>query len=168
MPDAYVGLGANLGDRERSLWSAAWSIALPIEAASSLYRSQPMETEDRQPDYLNAVVRLRCPNDMEPRGLLARLLEVEARHGRVRRGRHAARTLDLDLLYFGQERSAGPALLLPHPGIARRRFVLQPLREVLPDGRLPLGGDIEAWLRATMDQDVSRVCGGGWLWRMRK
>lgn len=139
-----------------------------MEAASSLYRSQPQETHEAQPDYLNAVIRLRCPDAMTAGELLQRLLEVEARHGRVRRGGHAARTLDLDLLYFGQERSGAPRLQIPHPGIARRRFVLEPLREVLPDGRLPLDGDLETWLRATLDQDVSRVCGRAWIWRMRK
>lgn len=167
MVEAYVGLGANLGDRERTLWSGAFCIGLPIAANSSLYRSRPVETDDPQPDYLNAVIRLSCPLGSSPEQLLERLLMVERLHGRVRTGRHAARTLDLDLLMFGQKARRSPQLVLPHPGLRHRRFVLEPLGEVLGSGLLPDGSRVDELLAATLCQDVERVQGRSWLWRMR-
>lgn len=167
MVDAYIGLGANLGDRERTLWSGAWSIGLPIGANSSLYRSRPVETDEAQPDYLNAVIRLACPSGLSAEQLLGRLLLVERLHGRVRKDWHAARTLDLDLLAFGSETRRSKDLVLPHPGLSKRRFVLEPLLEVLASGRLADGSQVDALIAATLDQDVERIHGRSWLWRTR-
>lgn len=168
MAEAIIGLGANLGDPERALWSAAWSIGLPILDGSPLYRSRAVETAGPQPDYLNAVLRLQCPERVGPEELLSLLLAVEAMHGRVRSTRHAARTLDLDLLFLGAAERQGGRLTLPHPRAARRRFVLQPLLAISPSGRLPTGQEIAPLLAAVQDQEVAQVSGRAWIWRTRR
>lgn len=166
MPEAAVGLGANLGDRLRNLRTGLFGIGLPVLAASSLYESAPVETDPSQPRYLNAVAILDAPPGLAPEDLLERLLRVETAHGRVRGPGKAARTLDLDLLLFGDLERHGEPLELPHPGIARRRFVLQPLLEVREGLRLPDGTFLRDRLAACLDQDVRRVEGRCWAWRI--
>jgi len=131
----YVALGANLGERERTL-NAALRELDELRGVRVLRRSSWIETAavggpPGQPAYLNGVVELEC--SLAPAELLAALHTIEARHGRVRDVRNAARTLDLDLLLFGAQRSSGPELELPHPRMEEREFVLAPLAELAPE-----------------------------------
>jgi 2-amino-4-hydroxy-6-hydroxymethyldihydropteridine diphosphokinase len=142
MTTAYIGLGSNLHDPLQQLRQAVRSLAaLPdtrLERLSAIYRSAAVGP-GRQPDYLNAVARL--DTVIAAPELLARLHRIEAGQGRERRERWGARTLDLDLLLYGDATSDTAALTLPHPRMAQRDFVLVPLREacgenlLLPDGR---------------------------------
>jgi len=138
---AYIGLGGNLGDAARTLRSAARDLTgLPstrLLAASSLYRSPPLGSTD-QPDYHNAVVKL--STGLEPERLLEELFAIENAHGRVRTEvRWGPRTLDLDLLLHGDTVCHTAQLVLPHPGLRERAFVLYPLFEIDPDLVLPRG-----------------------------
>jgi 2-amino-4-hydroxy-6-hydroxymethyldihydropteridine diphosphokinase len=134
----FVGLGANLGDAAATLHAAADAIeALPDTrgvARSSLYRSAPLDAQG--PDFVNAVIELRTA--LEPQALLAALQDLETRFGRRRPYRHAPRTLDLDLLRYGERRVATPTLTLPHPRLHERAFVLLPLAEIAPELALPI------------------------------
>jgi 2-amino-4-hydroxy-6-hydroxymethyldihydropteridine diphosphokinase len=137
---AYIGLGANLGDREGNLREALERLAeLGPLRVSSFRETDPVGVTD-QPRFVNAVAELET--DLSARDLLARLLEVERELGRDRSGeeRWGPRTIDLDLLLYGDEVIDEPGLTVPHPRLAERRFVLEPLHEldpglVLPDGR---------------------------------
>lgn len=132
---AFVGLGGNLGDVETTLVEALWAIdGLPqtsIRAQSALYRSKPWGRGD-QPDFLNGAVELQTR--MTPRVLLEHLLAIEERFGRVRakEDRWGPRTLDLDLLVFGEEVIDETGLHVPHPRLHERAFVLVPLAEIAP------------------------------------
>jgi 2-amino-4-hydroxy-6-hydroxymethyldihydropteridine diphosphokinase len=139
-----IGLGGNLdapADRVRRARKAlAGSEGIREVAFSSLYRSRPMGPQD-QPDYVNAVMAIET--DLEPLALLDRLQAIEALEGRVRIGeRWGPRTLDLDLLVFGNQVIQHPRLTVPHPGLAVREFVLHPLAEILPDLDVPGVGRI--------------------------
>lgn len=129
----FVGLGSNLGDAQATLQAAFDALnQLPgtrCVARSSLYRSAPVNADG--PDYVNAVAELRTK--MQPPVLLQALQAVEARFGRERPYHHAPRTLDLDLLLYGQRRIETPALTLPHPRMHERAFVLVPLAELAPE-----------------------------------
>ena len=129
---AYVGLGANLGDPAAALAAAIDALnQLPqsrITRRSSLYRSAPVDAEG--PDFVNAVVELETT--FTPAQLLAALQRIEAAHGRERPSRNAPRTLDLDLLLYGDEASDDAQLTLPHPRMQNRAFVLLPLAEIAP------------------------------------
>jgi 2-amino-4-hydroxy-6-hydroxymethyldihydropteridine diphosphokinase len=129
---AFIGLGANLGDAQQALHEAVDALDRIAETrlvrSSSLYRSAPVDA--RGPDYLNAVAqvetRLSAPE------LLAQLHALEHAAGRQRPYRNAPRTLDLDLLLYGDARIDSEALTLPHPRMRERAFVLLPLRELAP------------------------------------
>lgn len=142
---AYVALGGNLGDPAatlRSALDALGSLAV-VEARSSLYRTEPVGVAPGQPSYLNAVVVCRpFPPLDEPRALIAALLTIERVHGRVRRERWGARTLDLDLLDLGGTITEDATVSLPHPRMMERGFVLGPLCEVAPDWRHPTTGEL--------------------------
>ena len=145
---AYVGLGGNLGDVERTLALARNGLdALPgvrLARVSGVYRTQPQGFRD-QPFFLNQAAALDCDPAVRPEQLLDSLLALEAACGRVRRRgeqKDGPRVLDLDLLLFGQERRSSPGLILPHPRIRRRAFVLIPLAEIAPDLIFPDGGHI--------------------------
>jgi 2-amino-4-hydroxy-6-hydroxymethyldihydropteridine diphosphokinase len=130
---AYVGLGANLGDREASIRRAAELIG--ARRLSTIIETEPWGITD-QPDFLNAVAEVET--DAGARVLLDRLLEVERELGRVRDGkRWGPRTIDLDLLLYGSEKSDLAALQLPHPRLHERLFVLLPLAELAPDLVVP-------------------------------
>ena len=140
---AYVGLGANLGYREATIRRAVeLLVATPgidVVAVSTLRETDPVGYAD-QPRFLNGVAALET--DLASRALLDRLLAVERELGRVRGEgpRFGPRTIDLDLLLHGDEVVDEPGLVVPHPRLAERRFVLEPLHElepglVLPDGR---------------------------------
>jgi 2-amino-4-hydroxy-6-hydroxymethyldihydropteridine diphosphokinase len=130
---AYVGLGSNLGEREAMIRLALDDLArLPatkLVRASSLYDTEPMGDVD-QPNFLNAVAQLET--ELTARQLLWNLLLVERRLGRVRTRPWGPRTIDLDLLLFGNQIVDEPELRLPHPEILRRSFVLVPLVELDP------------------------------------
>jgi len=166
MIEAAIGLGANLGEREAALRRGLWSLGLPLLAVSSLYESSPVETEIAQPNYLNAVAVALVPEATAPQDLLRRLLAVEASLGRIRAPGKPPRTLDLDLLLFGGAILDEPGLTLPHPGLVRRRFVLEPLLEVRPNAALPDGPPLGPFLAATLGQQVRRVAGRCWWWRI--
>jgi 2-amino-4-hydroxy-6-hydroxymethyldihydropteridine diphosphokinase len=130
--DAYVGLGANLGDSRRQLESAILSLThLPhtlLVAHSSFYRSAPFEADG--PDYVNAVVHIQTRlNACE---LLAAFQNIENLSGRVRPYPNAPRTLDIDLLLYGAGTIQSSVLQVPHPRMKERAFVLMPLREIAP------------------------------------
>jgi 2-amino-4-hydroxy-6-hydroxymethyldihydropteridine diphosphokinase len=139
---AYVGLGANLGDRAGSIRRAAELIG--ARRLSSLRETEPWGVTD-QPSFLNAVAEVEW--DGTARELLDRLLEVERELGRVRDGsRWGPRLIDLDLLVFGAETIDEPGLAVPHPALAERAFVLEPLAELVPDLDVPGAGVVSALL----------------------
>jgi 2-amino-4-hydroxy-6-hydroxymethyldihydropteridine diphosphokinase len=139
---AYVGLGANLGDREATIRRAAE--LLGARRVSTLIETEPWGYAD-QPRFLNGVAELET--DEGPAALLARLLEVERELGRTREGpRYGPRTIDLDLLLYGDERIDEPGLTVPHPRLHERAFVLEPLAELAPGLVVPGRGSIQALL----------------------
>lgn len=141
---AYIGLGSNLADPSRQIKSARSAIAqlagVKERAFSSLYHSPPMGPQD-QPDYVNAVMCI--ATDLPPIDLLRCLQRIENEQGRVRKGeRWGARTLDLDILIYGESIIELPDLIVPHPGLTERAFVLYPLHEIAPHLSVPGKGDI--------------------------
>ena len=144
---AYIALGSNLGDREGTLRSAIAGLRElgSVEAISSFYETAPIGITE-QPDFLNAVVALRTA--LPPEELMAALLRIEQQHGRDRSASvpKGPRTLDLDLLSYGDNVMETPTLTLPHPSLAERRFVLAPLAEIAPQWRHPVSGKTAAAL----------------------
>ena len=149
MTRAYVALGANLGDRERTLREAVDALAaeegIEVVAVSTLRETEPVGVGE-QPRFLNGAAELETT--LTSRELLARLLAVEQRFGRIRSpGEHGPRTLDLDLLLYGDEVIDEPGLAVPHPRLHERSFVLEPLAELAPGLVVPGRGDVESLLR---------------------
>jgi 2-amino-4-hydroxy-6-hydroxymethyldihydropteridine diphosphokinase len=141
---AYIGLGSNLAQPVAQIKSARTSIAslagVQELAFSSLYHSSPMGPQD-QPDYVNAVMCIET--DLSPMDLLHCLQNIENDHGRVRKGeRWGARTLDLDILIYGDQEVDLPDLTIPHIGLRERSFVLYPLFEIAPQLVVPGNGPI--------------------------
>jgi 2-amino-4-hydroxy-6-hydroxymethyldihydropteridine diphosphokinase len=138
MPLAYVGLGSNLGDR-RGLIREALKRLSRLEGVRVRKRSRIIETDPvgrtAQPKFLNAVAEVETR--LEPRPLLRRLRAVERSLGRVRHERWGPRTIDLDLLLWGDRSMATPRLTIPHPRMTERKFVLAPLAELCPRRRVP-------------------------------
>ncbi len=138
MVTAYIGLGSNLADPRAQLRRAFTALGqLPrsrLLTRSSLYRSAPMGPPD-QPHYLNAVAALE--SGLAPLDLLAGLQAIEAAHQRVRGERWGPRTLDLDLLLYGDQTIDQATLTVPHPGLYERNFVLYPLAEIAPGLEIP-------------------------------
>ena len=147
MSTAYIGIGSNLGDREDLIRQALDLLrgeeGIEVAAVSSVRETDPVGVVD-QPRFLNAAARLET--DLRPRQLLDRLLAVEQRLGRVRVERYGPRTIDLDLLLYGDEVVDEPGLRVPHPRLAERRFVLEPLAELDPGLIVPGFGEIRALL----------------------
>lgn len=148
MPRAYVGLGSNMGDRERMLWTAVHMLAfnpeVDVVAVSSIRETDPVGVTD-QPRFLNAAVLLET--ELDARALLDLLLSVESELGRTREGpRWGPRTIDLDLLLYGEETVEEPGLSVPHPRLHERAFVLEPLAELDPDLHVPGRGPVRALL----------------------
>jgi len=136
---AYVGLGANLGDREATIRAAI--VQLPgVVAVSPLRETDPVGVTD-QPQFLNGVAALET--ELAPRELLDVLLSVERRLGRERRERWGPRTIDLDLLLYGDEVIDEDGLTVPHPRLGERRFVLEPLADLAPKLVVPGLGGVE-------------------------
>ena len=141
---AYIGLGSNLAEPAAQIKSARIAIAsiagVKELAFSSLYHSLPMGPQD-QPDYVNAVMGV--STDLLPMDLLHCLQNIENDQGRVRKGeRWGARTLDLDILLYGDQEIDLPDLTVPHKGLAERSFVLYPLFEIAPYILVPVKGFI--------------------------
>jgi len=133
----YIALGSNLGDRGENLRRAREQIDaqdLRLLRASSIYETAPRDVED-QPWFLNQVIE--CETDLFPRQLLARLQKIERAMGRKRRMAKGPREIDLDVLLFGDSVVKAPELEVPHPRMAQRRFVLEPLAELVPDKKHP-------------------------------
>jgi dihydropteroate synthase len=159
-----IGLGANLGDARATL---AWALQqfhnhplVTLQQVSSLYRTRPVDVEG--PDYLNAVALLHT--SLEPEALLQLLQDLELQAGRERPYRHAPRTLDLDLLLYGQRVLNSATLTLPHPRLHLRRFVLEPLAEVAPAVTVQGGGIASETTKSLRDQPVEAVSPPSW-WR---
>ena len=159
---AYVGLGSNLAHPRRQLARALTRLArLPrtsVVAVSPSYITAPIDAAQPQPDYVNAVAAL--STSLAPRALLARLLAIERRHGRKRltgMPRNAARPLDLDLLLYGRLRARTSTLILPHPRMHERAFVLRPLVDIAPAATIPGRGLARRRLRDVRDQRIART-----------
>lgn len=161
---ACIGLGANLGDAEATLRAATAALqALPhsrLAGLSSLYRSAPVGPAG-QDDYLNAVATLETA--LAPHALLAALQSIEHAHGRERTQRWGPRTLDLDLLLYGNDCINTADLTVPHPELIRRNFVLVPLLEILPAYTLPDGTRLDR-LAAAGDPAGLAVLRAGPAW----
>lgn len=129
---AFIAIGANLGDSQTTVVQAMQHIgALPgttLSKASSLYRTAPVDSSG--PDYINAVVEV--VTTLAAQALLAQLQALEAAAGRHRPYRNAPRTLDLDILLYGEQTFSTPSLQVPHPRMGERAFVLVPLAEIAP------------------------------------
>lgn len=143
-----MGLGSNLGDREATLQNALTALAatpgIQIVAVSTFRETAPVGYLD-QPTFLNGAVALET--ELPAADLLARLLDVERSLGRTRDGpRFGPRTVDLDLLAYGEETIEAPGLRVPHPRLHERRFVLEPLAELAPGLEIPGRGRVEALL----------------------
>ena len=138
MTVAYVGLGSNLGDRERLIRQAAG--LLGATRLSTVIETEPWGYEN-QPKFLNAVAEVETP--LPARQLLDHLLDVERRLGRVRIGAQwGPRTIDLDLLLYGDETFDEPGLVVPHPRLTERAFVLEPLAVLVPAQKIPGDGTV--------------------------
>lgn len=155
---AFLGLGANLGDAESQVRRAIAALgSLPhtrLLAASSLYRSAPVGV-GTQPDFINAVAEVETA--LGARELLDELLTAEARFGRERPSPGAPRTLDLDLLLYGDQVIAEPGLAVPHPRMHERAFVLVPLAEIAPEVVIPGKGTVRTLLAACRGQRIQKV-----------
>ena len=156
--DAWIGLGANLGDRRATIEAALDALrTLPrtrLVARSRLWASAPVDAGG--PDYLNAVARL--DTTLAPLELLAALQAIEARFGRERAFRNAPRTLDLDLLLAGDAThdlpaaDGAPALVVPHPRLHERAFVLRPMADIDEGVVVPGRGPVRQWLARVAEQ----------------
>ena len=155
---AFIGLGANLGEPEAQVRRAIAALGTfprsRLLAASSLYRSAPVGVGE-QPDFINAVAEVETA--LGARALLEELLTAEARFGRERPTPGAPRTLDLDLLLYGDQVIAAPGLVVPHPRMHERAFVLMPLAEIAPDVSIPRKGSVKALLAACLGQKIQKI-----------
>jgi 2-amino-4-hydroxy-6-hydroxymethyldihydropteridine diphosphokinase len=161
---ALIGLGSNLGDRKAILDGALAQLRqtreLIVRSASTYHETRPVGGPAGQGPFLNAAAALETT--LKPITLLHRLQEIEADAGRVRTVRWGERTLDLDVLLFGDEIIQTPKLRVPHPRMGVRRFVLMPLEEIAPDSRDPLTGRSISELRANLERRPSYLAIKGW------
>ena len=140
---AFIGLGSNLDDPpaqiHRALQRLAALTGTRLVRSSSLYRNPPWGYRD-QPEFINAVTQIETR--LEPQALLGQLLAIERAHGRARDLPNGPRTLDLDLLLYGERTVREPGLTIPHPRMLERAFVLVPLAEIAPDAVVPGSGRV--------------------------
>ena len=150
-----IGIGSNVGDRRGHLDAAVAALGQigEVVAVSSYYETAPIGGPE-QGDYLNAVAVVDTVIAADE--LLERLFVAERDRGRLRRERWGPRTLDLDILLYGDQVIERPGLAVPHPRMTERRFVLEPLLEVWPEASLPDGTPLSALLSAVSDQDLRR------------
>jgi 2-amino-4-hydroxy-6-hydroxymethyldihydropteridine diphosphokinase len=156
---AYIALGANLGNPLAMVRNAIVALdALPqtqLVRASSLYRTEPVGLK-AQPDFINAVAAV--ATTLEPEALLLALQAQEAAQGRVRSIANAPRTLDLDILLYDELALATPTLILPHPRMHLRAFVLKPLAEIASaELEIPGRGKLASWFSTVAGQRVQRI-----------
>lgn len=159
MTRAAIALGSNLGDRLAYLRDGAESLAKlgAVVSVSSLYETVPIGGPE-QDAFFNAVIVI--DTELEPRRLLDELHRIEAESGRVREVHWGPRRLDLDLILFGEQRAEEGGLVVPHPRLGERRFVLDPLVEAWPEATTPEGRPVSHLLPAVSDQEVTRL--GSW------
>ncbi len=152
---AFIALGANLGDAVHTVREAFVALdqldQVRVISHSALYRTAPVGLLD-QPDFINAVAAV--DTTLTPHALLAALLALESDFGRQRREKDGPRSLDLDLLLYAEQQIISPELILPHPRLHLRAFVLVPLAEIAPDLALPGRGSVAAWLPAVAGQRI--------------
>ena len=158
-PGIFIGLGANLGDPVAQLTSALSHLAshpdITLQTRSHFYESIPMGPQN-QPNYINAVCKV--STNFEPLALLHELQKIEQAHGRERKDiRWGARTLDLDLLIFGDEFIQTDELTIPHYGMRGREFVLVPLFELQPDLIMPDNQPIAKWVSECDISQLTRI-----------
>lgn len=155
---AFIGIGSNLGDPVRQVARAFKSLSsMPLTTLrrrSSLYRSAPLGPQD-QPHFINAVAELETRLLSEK--LLDALQAIENTQGRERSRRWGPRTLDLDLLLYGEQEISTPRLQVPHPGLPQRHFVLYPLAELAPNLQVPGIGPVHGLLSALGDDSIERL-----------
>jgi 2-amino-4-hydroxy-6-hydroxymethyldihydropteridine diphosphokinase len=158
MTRAYLSLGSNAGDRRQMLEQALARLEasgqVTVLRQSSLYETEPVGKTD-QPWFYNLVAEIQTR--LTPHELLDLAQAVERDLGRTRDVRWGPRTVDIDIVLYGGEQISTPRLAVPHPEMARRRFVLLPLVEIAPDLALPDGRRVDALLRDLQDQEVRRV-----------
>lgn len=155
---AYIALGSNLetpcAQVRRGFDELASLPHCRLLTCSSLYASAPIGYAD-QPDFVNAVAKLETT--LSPHNLLKALLTIELRHGRKRSIPNAPRTLDLDILLYGELQCDEPHLIIPHPRMQTRAFVLLPLTELEPDCRIPSKGLARDWLSQVDQQQIKKL-----------
>lgn len=155
---AYIGLGSNLDDPVQHIQSALKQIdnhqQIDIIKRSSLYRSKPIGPQD-QPDFINAVVAV--TTELEPLALLEAMQTIEHQHGRIREIHWGARTLDLDLLLYNDEVIDHERLIIPHPHLTKRAFVLIPLAEINPELHIPGFTNVAKLLDDVDQTDVNKI-----------
>lgn len=158
MLDVYVALGANLNDPKAQLNSATEALMnLAVDSSfriSSYYQSKPMG-DVAQPDYINAVASF--TTWLSPLALLDKLQQIEAQHSRERLVRWGPRTLDLDLLLYGNLFIQIPGLTVPHYGMKDRSFVLVPLLEIEPKLCLPSGETVQSLVTLAMTEELKKM-----------
>jgi 2-amino-4-hydroxy-6-hydroxymethyldihydropteridine diphosphokinase len=155
---AFIALGANLSDPRGQLRSALSAIARLPETAltrtSSFYRSAPVGYT-AQPEFVNAVCEV--TTSLTARELLDALLEIERAHGRQRSFANAPRTLDLDIVLYGDQAIDEPGLIVPHPRMLQRAFVLLPLAEIAPQAWIPKAGKVADQLAGVAAQSIAKI-----------
>lgn len=158
---AYIGIGSNVGDKKANCLQAVEFLkaAGPVTRVSSLYYTEPVGYTEQE-DFMNAVAALET--DLSPRELLGLCLSIEDRMGRKRTVRWGPRIIDLDILLFGNLVVRQPELIIPHPLMAARKFVLAPLAEIAPDAVHPiLEKNASELLREVKDASTVIQCKSG-------
>jgi 2-amino-4-hydroxy-6-hydroxymethyldihydropteridine diphosphokinase len=154
---AYIGIGANLGDARANVQDALARLqrqpGCTLMASSSLYRTAPIDSSGD--DYINAVARI--ATTLRAEALLQALHGIEQAHGRERPYRNAPRTLDLDLLLYGDAVINSPTLTVPHPRMTERAFVLVPLLELAPSIHIPGHGAASQYAAGVADQGIRPI-----------
>jgi 2-amino-4-hydroxy-6-hydroxymethyldihydropteridine diphosphokinase len=158
MQTVYLGLGSNVGAREANLQAALERLGesgLGVARVSPVYETEPVGYSNQR-RFLNLVVE--AQTDLPPRALLPRITRIERVLGRRRAARNGPRTIDIDILLYGSATVREPALVIPHPRMTERRFVLAPLADLAPDLRHPITNlTIREMLERVAGQEVSRV-----------
>jgi 2-amino-4-hydroxy-6-hydroxymethyldihydropteridine diphosphokinase len=160
MHDVYLSLGSNIGDREHHLREAILRLETvgKVTSVSSFYETEPVEVTD-QALFLNCVVALETP--LSPSELMSQLLEIERNLGRERIQKKGPRTIDIDILLADDLVVDSPTLTIPHPAMAQRRFVLEPLAEIAPDATHPV-------LKKTAQELLNGLPPGQKVWKFCK
>jgi 2-amino-4-hydroxy-6-hydroxymethyldihydropteridine diphosphokinase len=156
---AYVSLGSNLGDRAGNLLLAVRSLleaSFVVSRLSAIYETEPVGVAEPQGNYLNMVAEIRIAN-FTPKQMLARMIRIEYLLGRRFKGENRPRTIDLDILFFGDSIVESKSLMVPHPRLHLRNFVLVPFAEIAPHVVHPV---LKSTIRELLDAspDKSKVC----------